>query len=850
MADNILNKIRNKILGNKIDVEDFATNKALDTLNLYKNKDSRLGYLELIRSVVSKAEINNTEFKSLNFGGINSAGGPELFGQKRRLSRYSLFESIKTYIPFCNRALNVLVDNILSPDDLTKISLIVSGEDSVNEKEQYEIKKLIDTIKLEKYLNQIIKNTLLFGDYFVEITTTRNALLNKIMLTENQEDYYILKETFKIRNENRRIEKKEISFALDFRTSNEDISELFLNEDDSKNIKTDKENEINKEDLSLVLHNPSRVVKLQTELYPVCMGYLVFPIYTQNRRLSFEQEELNQFCNKITEKVRKSLMLNNDLDEKTKDDIKNVIRNVAGLSGRDLFYVRYVPPDMMQHFILPSDKYLPYGESVFDSVAFSAKVLIALESALAIQRINKSTERLKIGVEIGMSRDAAKMVQALQEELEKKKISLDDYATIDSIPSSISTFENIYVPQRDGKEFVSINTFNEGNVDIRSKIEDLKFLRDQIVSATMVPPSFIGIEENLCVSLSTRIHLINGTTKTLEELIIMYENGEKIPDVYSCDKDGNIVPGKITWAGKTRLNTQLIRVWLDNGKYVDTTLDHPFMLRDGTYKEAQYLEECDSLMPFYTRTANYLKSKRGSYQQVYFPGSNTWILIYQAFANYWKIYPDNENKYNIHHINMNPLALHDRLKNVFSEEELGSILSKNKPSYKVANRLNHKVVKTELLEGLYDTGDIRIEEYHNFATESGVFVHNSNKNALTQENILFARTVINYQKIFSESFTSLVHKIIKIIDPENYFNYLDCGIGFQPPKNLQFETESRNINDIVSMINSLKELGIPVEYLKKKYLITMDWEEINKITLNQNVDDHFKPQKSSEEQGF
>ena len=46
-------------------------------------------------------------------------------------------------------------------------------------------------------------------------------------------------------------------------------------------------------------------------------------------------------------------------------------------------------------------------------------------------------------------------------------------------------------------------------------------------------------------------------------------------------------------AGCTLRNQPLLRVTLDSGEYVDCTYNHKFMLRDGSYKEAQYLTEDD-----------------------------------------------------------------------------------------------------------------------------------------------------------------------------------------------------------------------------------------------------------------
>jgi hypothetical protein len=181
-------------------------------------------------------------------------------------------------------------------------------------------------------------------------------------------------------------------------------------------------------------------------------------------------------------------------DEELLDIIKYMIHRS---NVNQALEIRYIPPDKMVHFHLPSSKYYPYGESIFDASQYSSKVLIALETALAIQRLSRSTEKRKIAIEIGLPRDAKKAIESMKEEFRKRKVSLDSFGTVDTIPSMITTFEDVYIPQKDGKPFVDISTFNEGAVDVRSKVDELKFMRDQLTASWGVPPSFLGIEENL-----------------------------------------------------------------------------------------------------------------------------------------------------------------------------------------------------------------------------------------------------------------------------------------------------------------------------------------------------------------
>jgi DNA gyrase subunit A len=104
-----------------------------------------------------------------------------------------------------------------------------------------------------------------------------------------------------------------------------------------------------------------------------------------------------------------------------------------------------------------------------------------------------------------------------------------------------------------------------------------------------------------CFTGDTKIKLLDGTEKSFEEL-------SKLPPeekfyVYSVDKNGRIVIGEGRHARITRRNAQLVEVTLDNGEKIRCTPDHRFMLRDGTYKEAQRLVPGDSLMAAYFDTA-------------------------------------------------------------------------------------------------------------------------------------------------------------------------------------------------------------------------------------------------------
>ena len=504
-------QLKSTLVGTRTQKVDAKLDQATKDIIQYKANSGRLGYINLVKSVISKT--TGSMAISPQSGGIfaQASSGPTAFGQGARLNRYKTYEAIIANINYCHRALMVLTDNILSPDDITKISLEIKAktflEDELpNESRVKRVKTIIKTIKLEERLDIIVKTTLALGDFFCEIASAKTALTSKTILAESQ--IYVQQQqeslnageidrltfTHKVNGKS----KININVDIDYRSFNDILEKSTPESADKTDRKKTKELEMKVKNLNLVFHKPSLVVKLQSSLFPVCFGYLVFPNITAFGIVgpALEDDMVNQICKSIITSVERKIPQMKEF--KNNKELASIIKAMVKSSDpQEAMEIRYVPPDKVVHFKIPSTKYHPYGESIFDSVQYSAKVLIALETALAVQRLSRSTEKRKIAVEIGLPRDARNVIEAMKEEFRKRKISLDSFGTVDTIPSMITTFEDVYIPQKDGKPFVDISTFNEGNVDVRSKVDELKFMRDQLVASLGVPPSFIGIEENL-----------------------------------------------------------------------------------------------------------------------------------------------------------------------------------------------------------------------------------------------------------------------------------------------------------------------------------------------------------------
>ena len=155
----------------------------------------------------------------------------------------------------------------------------------------------------------------------------------------------------------------------------------------------------------------------------------------------------------------------------------------------------------------------------------------------------------------------------------------------------------------------------------------------------------------LCFDGKTKVKLLNGTSKTFEELV-EYEktNPDTVYYVYSKDENGNIVPGKAMHPRITGYRKELIKLTFDTGNTIECTPEHKFMLVDGTYKEAKDLETTDSLMPLYTKL-NENKVYNSGRELVYENGK--WEFTHHLVSEFY----NGETKYGeqIHHIDKNYL---------------------------------------------------------------------------------------------------------------------------------------------------------------------------------------------------
>ena len=277
------------------------------------------------------------------------------------------------------------------------------------------------------------------------------------------------------------------------------------------------------------------------------------------------------------------------------------------------------------------------------------KQLSLMEDAMLIHRIVRAPEKRIFKVDVGNIPPAE--VDAYMEKLmnKAKKVPYIDERTGDyNLRYNLNNMlEDFWLPVRGGDSGTSIDTLSGMEF---TGIEDIEYLRNKMMAALKIPKAFLGYDETLCLALDTKIPLLNGIDKSISELISDHNNGIK-NYVYSIDENTKrIVPGEITWAGITKKNTKTVKVWLDNGEYIQSTPDHLFLTRDGRWIEAEKLEVNQSLMPLYKKYE--IMYKKSDYEKIYNPETDDWKWTHQLINSH-NFSSTKEKGTVIHHVDFN-----------------------------------------------------------------------------------------------------------------------------------------------------------------------------------------------------
>src|ERR1041385_412943 len=95
-----------------------------------------------------------------------------------------------------------------------------------------------------------------------------------------------------------------------------------------------------------------------------------------------------------------------------------------------------------------------------------------------------------------------------------------------------------------------------------------------------------------CFTGDTKVEMYQGEPKTMAELVDMAHKGLRA-EVFTLDSHRNVRIKPMRAPRLVKRNDNVVKVTLESGAEIVCTLDHRFMMRDGTYREAQQLKPKD-----------------------------------------------------------------------------------------------------------------------------------------------------------------------------------------------------------------------------------------------------------------
>ena len=159
-----------------------------------------------------------------------------------------------------------------------------------------------------------------------------------------------------------------------------------------------------------------------------------------------------------------------------------------------------------------------------------------------------------------------------------------------------------------------------------------------------------------CFSGDTKVALADGKNISFKELVKEYKRG-KTSFCYTVKKDGTIGLAEIKNPRRTKTDSRVLKIVLDNNEEILCTPDHLFMTKDGGYVKAKDLTKEMSLIPLRRKL-----SKLGGritidgYEMVYDTKLHCWIFTHLLADRYnleRNVY--DEGKPQRHHIDFNKL---------------------------------------------------------------------------------------------------------------------------------------------------------------------------------------------------
>lgn len=149
------------------------------------------------------------------------------------------------------------------------------------------------------------------------------------------------------------------------------------------------------------------------------------------------------------------------------------------------------------HFRLLADaNYLPYGKSFLEGARKTFKQYSLIKDAMLLHRISRAPEKRVFTVNVGNlpSSEVDPYMQKLKQNIKKTPFIDQSTGDYNLKYNMMNLMEDFYIPVRGNDTSTKIDTLKGLEYNA---IEDVNFLRDEMLSALKVPKAFYGFEKDL-----------------------------------------------------------------------------------------------------------------------------------------------------------------------------------------------------------------------------------------------------------------------------------------------------------------------------------------------------------------
>jgi hypothetical protein len=149
------------------------------------------------------------------------------------------------------------------------------------------------------------------------------------------------------------------------------------------------------------------------------------------------------------------------------------------------------------HFRLLSDaNYLPYGRSYIEPARKTYKQYVLMKDAMLLHRITRAPEKRVFYIDIGNMppNEVDGYMERLKQKMKKTPYIDQQTGEYNLKYNMMNVMEDFYIPQRGVNSNTKIDTIKGLEYNA---IEDVNFLRDEMLAALKVPKAFFGFEKDL-----------------------------------------------------------------------------------------------------------------------------------------------------------------------------------------------------------------------------------------------------------------------------------------------------------------------------------------------------------------